>query len=157
MKLRTNYVSNSSSSSFIVNCDLTDKGIYCYALRPNQLASISETINGVQLDADRTWYLTESVTDCNYGTWIDAREGTDYYEYVDLALGGEPYDEEHFIEVADRVWLLRKDVPELSVAVDELSRPLSKWFAADTKFIPVLVDGGVMLYTDAEPQESDDE
>ena len=67
MKIRNNYVSNSSSSSFIITEDLTKYGINCIKLTSEQ----KDLINGWQdwgetivLDVDKDYYLTQFISDC---------------------------------------------------------------------------------------------
>ena len=70
MKVRLNYVSNSSSSSFVVLQDLSSKGINCLKLSKEQ----KELLNGfvpylgesaIIFDLDREVYLTQYISDCS--------------------------------------------------------------------------------------------
>ena len=49
MKIRTNYVSNSSSSSYIVPSNLTDKGVACIKLSKEQIDNLSKTLEQEEL------------------------------------------------------------------------------------------------------------
>lgn len=80
MKIRSGFVSNSSSSSFIVNRDLSEFGVNCVRLTPEMLATVlkyrdksdddssDDFINICKKQSDMQfdsgWYLTQFVSDC---------------------------------------------------------------------------------------------
>ena len=150
MKIRTNYVSNSSSSSYIVNADLTDYGITCVKLYPSQLVRVADTCGGgITLDPRKSWYITEAVTECKYDTWLYARENcleaTEDYVYCDFQLNGEPYDPDYFVEVEPNVWLCLSDASNDCVAVTELMSILIERFGPDTKLSLLTADDGSLI------------
>ena len=69
MKIRSNYVSNSSSSSFIVNKDLSNKGVSCLKLSDEQKKLINgTTIYGqdvIKLNLKKDYWLTQFISDCD--------------------------------------------------------------------------------------------
>lgn len=100
MKIRSNYVSNSSSSSFIVSQDLTDKGIACIKLSKEQLELINgfETINGkICFDLTKDFYLTQFISDCEDEKY-NIINNIEHVVYMSGSLGEEPYDEDYFNE-----------------------------------------------------------
>lgn len=150
MKIRKNYVSNSSSSSYVVNADLTDYGITCVKLHPRQLVQVADTCGGgTTLDPKKDWYITESITDCNYDIWLDARENclqaTEDYVYCDFQTNGEPYEPTYFVEVAPDVWMYLVDASDECVPVTELTSILVERFGPDTKLSLLAEDDGSLI------------
>ena len=95
MKVRLNYVSNSSSTSFLVSEDLTSKGTACIKLTRAQ----KELLNGslindkeerIGINLDKDLYLTEFVSDCDDEKW-DIVTRVERIPYESVALGGEQY------------------------------------------------------------------
>ena len=119
MKVRLNYVSNSSSTSFLVSEDLTSKGIACIKLTRAQ----KELLNGslindkeerIGINIDKDLYLTEFVSDCDDEKW-DIVTSVERIPYESGALGGEPYSEEYYNEYqidGDRSVYIRKEHDE---------------------------------------------
>lgn len=69
MKIRSNYVSNSSSSSFIVSEDLSSRGVACIKLSLEQKKLINGSIvNEKEFKLDnfnkKDYYLTQFISDC---------------------------------------------------------------------------------------------
>lgn len=97
MKIRKGYVSNSSSSSFLVTQDLTDKGVTCLKLSQVQKDRINGSIiydEKVWLDTTKDFYLTEFISD----GWEDKYkviEGVEHILYQEGDLGESPRCEEY--------------------------------------------------------------
>ena len=100
MKIRSNYVSNSSSSSYIVDKDLSDKGIACLKLTKAQ----KELLNGSKIydetivipDTDKDIYLTEFICECeNKYEYI---QKCNHIFYQEGELNGTPRDEDYYNE-----------------------------------------------------------
>ena len=119
MKIRNGYVSNSSSSSFLVSEDLTSKGIACLKLTRAQ----KELLNGaliqggetrIGVDVNKDLYLTEFVSDCDDRKW-DIVTSVEHMLYESGQICGEPYAEEYFNEYqidGDTSVYLRKEHDE---------------------------------------------
>lgn len=117
MKIRNGYVSNSSSSSFIVDFDTSDKGIACIKLSDEIIKCLQENLTDdenklLNLSGSKTWYLTEFVNDCdNKGYGLVSEKGIHYMD------GGfrEPYgDEDQYIvlknSMDDEFYLNKGDI-----------------------------------------------
>lgn len=99
MKIRKGFVSNSSSSSFIVAKDLTDKGVSCLKLSQAQ----KELINGsvlydekIWLDVNKDFYLTEFIGDDEEKN--EAINSVEHFMYQEGQLCGEPREESYYNE-----------------------------------------------------------
>lgn len=115
MKVRTNYVSNSSSSSFIVKKDLSNIGVDCMKLTEEQLDLLAgykkwedddEVFNP---EKNQEYYLTQYISDCS-DNWEKVKEMDGTFEYSNGGHGG-PYDEEMFNEYQnsfDSIWLRKE-------------------------------------------------
>lgn len=102
MKIRSNYVSNSSSSSFVVTKDLTNSGVSCLKLNEKQLELMkgyklwTEDKESFEPKENQDYYLTEYLSDCDK-RWEKLKEMKDAFEYSCGGHGG-PYDEDLFNE-----------------------------------------------------------
>lgn len=112
MKMRNGFVSNSSSSSFIVKKDLSDKGISCLKLTDEQLKLMDgykqweEDKETFHPEPGQDYYLTEFISDCDE-RWGEIRDMDGAFEYASGGHGG-PYDEEDYNEYSGEfasVWL----------------------------------------------------
>jgi hypothetical protein len=115
MKIRSNYVSNSSSSSFIVTKDLNDKGIACIKLNDKQIELLrgwkcwEDDDESFEPKENQEYYLTQYISGCEY-KWEELHEMSDAFEYSNGGHGG-PYDEEMFNEYQTKfesVWLRKE-------------------------------------------------
>ena len=102
MKIRSGFVSNSSSSSYIVDVDLTDIGIRCVQIDPKFVPIVQDYYNSawkmadeapLTMDPDKTWYITRPVLE--WGEAEDALVKLDVHGhiYTTHQLDGEPYDD----------------------------------------------------------------
>ena len=115
MKVRCGYVSNSSSSSFIVKEDVSKKGVSCIKLSEEQL----ELLDGYKMweddedvfhpEKNQDYYLTEYISDCD-DKYTDIKNDSGYsFEYSSGGHWG-PYDEDEFNEYSTgftSVWLYK--------------------------------------------------
>jgi hypothetical protein len=117
MKIRYGFVSNSSSSSFIVFNDksIIPQGIEYVKLNKKQKIKLIEEcfINSIDDDI----YLTEFISD-SCDAWNKLYECEDEViknvkEYHSGGHGG-PYDEERYDEIGENVWLYKGDSNENS-------------------------------------------
>lgn len=99
MKIRNNYVSNSSSSSFIVTEDISYLGINCLKLSEEQ----KELINGfdsfgdvIVLDMNKDYYLTQFISDCT--NLYDKLHEVEHIFYQEGQLSEEPRNEDYYNE-----------------------------------------------------------
>lgn len=112
MKIRTGFVSNSSSSSYIITS--SGKAGWYYSADELYLLSMEEKNLIDLIPSERkteTLYLTKHISDCDYVP-------SNTIEYADGGHGG-PYDEENYVEVKSDIWL-RKEHVVLASADDEL-------------------------------------
>ena len=101
MKIRTGFVSNSSSSSYVVNADLTSFGIRCLAIDPSRLRSVQRWLNAfklssepeVVLDPNTQWYVTRYITEYEPDGVYDALDKHTKFDYMTGQLDGTPYED----------------------------------------------------------------
>ena len=147
MKIRSNYVSNSSSSSFIITKDLTDKGICCLKLTTAQ----KERLNGskiydetISLDPNKDFWLTEFIYDGDDRKWDVIENGGEHIIYSEGQMCGEPYEESDFNEYqinGDISVYIRKEHDEIKqMKFTEFAKEFKKLYGSD---VEVLVE-----YTD---------
>ena len=138
MKVRTGFVSNSSSSSYIITQKGKDSWYYDHS--DLYLLSREEKMRIEQIPADRkteTLYLTKHVNDCD-----EIPKGT--IEYVDGGHGG-PYDEENYVEVKSHIWLRKEHVVTVATEDDELDFTVKDGVEVSTDdFWYDLTDGGYL-------------
>lgn len=114
MKIRTGFVSNSSSSSFLVPGDLSEHGIACFKLTEDQVKNIRERIEKSKhenfkreklsfFDSHKDIWVTKFINDGtpDYGRLDELCENI---EYFDGQLCEEPYDEDLFEILVDDGW-----------------------------------------------------
>ena len=117
MKIRSGFVSNSSSSSFIVTEDLSKKmGISCLELNSEQIELLTgyrmweDDVETFNPETGKKYYLTEFVSDSR-DEWGTIKHDIGYsFEYQSGGHWG-PYDEENYNEYpigGNSVWLRKE-------------------------------------------------
>jgi hypothetical protein len=106
MKVRSGFVSNSSSSSFLLIAE-PKKGFKCgynnVELTDEQKEKVR--LQGYDIPLDRDVYLTSHISDTSSGTVREEGEGIQsILEYRDGGHGG-PYGIEDYTEIAEDIWL----------------------------------------------------
>ena len=128
MKIRTNLVSNSSSSSFIVVGKEPSNVCFCQITDPVVLKKISKRIGVpsediLKLDVYLTEFLSDSL-DIFSDFCEDSEESPKKYDrvytYSDGECGGSPYWEEDYIEIDSRIYLFKEDSEDFYVSLGEL-------------------------------------
>jgi hypothetical protein len=152
MKIRSNYVSNSSSSSFIIEEDLSSEGINCLKLSQEQ----KELINGynsfgdiIKLDIEKDYYLTQFISDCAniYDKVIDIP----HIFYQEGQLSEEPrmedfYNEYQIGEFSESVYILKEhDVPK-QMSLNKFYREHKKTELAQDFIVKYESDGIKLIY-----------
>lgn len=125
MKIRSSYVSNSSSSSFIVKKDLSDMGISCIKLNAEQLKRMDGMKdwddNVFIYDENKEYWLTELISD-GYDDKYDIAKENMVFHY-DEGGHGEPYAEEYYNEYDTgfkSVWLRKEHDNAKEMTLDKL-------------------------------------
>ena len=107
MKIRNGFVSNSSSSSFIVlnENDIPRNVSYAKITDPELIEKIKERAD-MKKDCDEL-FLTQFVSDCLVE--FDELYDNGAIEYCDGSHIG-PYDNRDFIEIDLDVWVIKEDI-----------------------------------------------
>ena len=109
-----NYVSNSSSSSFIVTKDLTLKGINCLKLSEEQKKLIDGYKNydeQISINPEQDYWLTQFISDCS--SLYDNIHDVNHVYYQEGQLNETPrnedfYNEYQISEFGESVFLLKQ-------------------------------------------------
>lgn len=152
MKIRSNYVSNSSSSSFIVTKDLTNEGIACLKLTQAQ----KEKINGstiydktIGLDLNKDFWLTQFISDCN-DRKFDIIESVEHILYSEGDLGEEcrndTYYNEYQIDGDTSVYILKEHDEIKQIKFKEFVKNFKEQFGKDADvLVEYTEDGKIVL------------
>ena len=150
MLIRGGWVSNSSSSSFIVNADLKDLGINCWKIPRSWYKAFEDEAhaempdkNKIHLDLEKDYWLTSFLefyddNDDRYRKFQEHEVGI----FLDGQMGGEPYDEDLFEEVwKDKygdhsVWVPKDLVAKCGapMTADEVAAKLTNKFGEKARF-----------------------
>lgn len=146
MKVRSGFVSNSSSSSFIVVGMAPSNVGFAKITEENVIKKIASRIE-VPFDEikNKDIYLTEFVADCEdkYGDFIQDEAVPSKYESYHYSEGNcypSPYDEDSYIEIEDNVFLFKSDSEDFQVYLNDLCASLSYLIVRDSKEIPENLD-----------------
>lgn len=98
MKFRAGFVSNSSSSSYVICADLTDAGIRCIPIKSTRLQAVQDWINACgfescTLDPEKQWYVTRFITEYESDAVYQALDQYEKHEYCGGQTDGTPYDD----------------------------------------------------------------
>lgn len=151
MKIRTNYVSNSSSSSYIVARDLTSEGIACVKLNATAVDKIRTSCwyEGLQtLNTFSEYWLTRPIKEYEPDNVQDLINSVDKVIYCDHQMSGYPYDEEGFFGFAvgdDTVYMQLNHVSGLVVSRKQLCKILKEKYSKNQKFILNISNNSVTL------------
>lgn len=152
MKIRSNYVSNSSSSSFIVTKDLTNEGIACLKLTQAQ----KEKINGstiydktIGLDLNKDFWLTQFISDCN-DRKFDIIESAEHILYSEGDLGEECRDDTYYneyqIDGDISVYILKEHDEIKQIKFKEFVKNFKEQFGKDADvLVEYTKDGKIVL------------
>lgn len=130
MKLRLSYVSNSSSSSYVICRDMTSEGVSCFKLEKSMYPAVAKSL-GVSLSESKDWYVTRFLTyeDDSNGNYDKLISG-EHYIYMDGEMSGNPYmtdDGEYAgVEVTPGIWMYNTDIGDKVVTRSELLKLLPK-------------------------------
>lgn len=151
MKIRTKYVSNSSSSSYIVCRDLTSEGIACVKLDATTVDKIRTSCLYEDLQKLNTfseYWLTRPIKEYETDAIQDLINSVDRAFYCDHQMSGYPYDEEYFFGFSvgdDTVYMQLDHVSGLVVSRKQLCKILKEKYSKDQKFILNISNNSVTL------------
>ena len=154
MKIRNGFVSNSSSSSYIVCEDLTSIGLRCFRIPAKHLDAVSHWLivsrifedPVTELDPNKEWYVTRFVTEYERDETIyDKLKEIGAVAYCNGQMDGVPYDwcddDPYTVCVAqgddeyDSVYMRREHTDACEMTVDELPEYLRSKYPEATKFV----------------------
>lgn len=129
MKNRKSFVSNSSSTSFIVfDKNIIPEGVGYTNLNPIQKDKLIK--EGYNININEDVFLTEYVGDSFYESFYENDEvKNDVIEYHEGGHG-YPYDEDVYDEIAENIWL-RKTDEEIEKIIEDSVCPSCESDAVD--------------------------
>ena len=150
MKIRIKYVSNSSSSSFIIKEDLRNQGINCIKLTEEQKRLINGYKNWdqeINLDLDKEYWLTQFISDC-YEKYDIVTE-KEHIFYQEGQLNETPRNEDFYNEYQGgefdtSVYLLKKHDESKQMSLNEFVKEYKKTDLPQ-EFIVKYEDDGIKL------------
>ena len=132
MKVRTNYVSNSSSCSWIVRKDLSEFGIGCIKLTIEQLNLIKGypdwDNNMFDFDENKEYWLTEFISDCYEHKYEIAKDNSVFH--YDGGGHHGPYDEdcynEYILDDGSSVWIRKEHDVAKEMTINKFANSIKK-------------------------------
>lgn len=152
MKIRTSYVSNSSSSSFIVCKDLSDKGISCLKLNDEQKKLINGTSvydEVIKLDLSKDFWLTQFIGGCDDKYDIIAE--IDHILYQEGQLNETPRNEDFYNEYqngsfGESVYILKRHDTAKQMNISKFAREHKKMDLPQDFLVKYEEDGIKLIY-----------
>lgn len=164
MKIRNGFVSNSSSSSYIVCEDLTSMGLRCFRIPAKHLDAVSHWLivsrifddPVTELDPNKEWYVTRFVTEYERDETIyDKLKEIGAVAYCDGQMNGLPYDwcdddpytvcVDHGDNEYDSVYMRREHTDACEKMTQELVEYLKSKYPDATRFMVVPRESGEMI------------
>ena len=112
MKKRNGFVSNSSSSSFVIanNEEPTNVNFHYYELTGEMLERCQKEFDSHEIEVtDKTrFFLTQYLYDDN--ECYEELEEYPHFHFQAGAMSEEPYDENHYVELQEKIWLPMENV-----------------------------------------------
>lgn len=152
MKIRSNYVSNSSSSSFIVTKDLSDLGISCLKLTRAQKEKINGSVcydEKVIIYPDKDYWITEFINDGDDRKWDIIEKGGEHIIYSEGQMCGEPYDDRFYNEYpidGDVSVFIRKEHDEAKqMSFNKFAKKFKENFGSSEVLVEYTNDNKIIL------------
>ena len=152
MKIRSNYVSNSSSSSYIVDVDLNSKGINCIKLSRDQIYLIDGyDIYGyvINLDEGKEYYLTQFINDSS--KLYEKLDGINKIFYQEGSLNEEPRTEKYYNKYSCKtnyscVYLLKEHDTAKEMTINQFAKEYKKTGLSEKFLVKYEEDGIKLIY-----------
>ena len=152
MKYRNLFVSNSSSSSFIVSEDVSEYGICCMELSKEQIELIEgyPSLDGeihFNLQSGKKYYLTQFLADCN--SRYDKIKELEHVFYNEGELNEEPRCEEYYNEYKtgwNSVYLLKEHDVAKQMSFNKFINEYRKSYLPREVIVKYENDGVKLIY-----------
>lgn len=141
MKIRTKYISNSSSSSYIVPRDLTAQGVACIKLSTasaDKFKASSVCADTHVYDSFSELWLTRPIKEYESDEVYALMDSIQKEEYCCFQMDGTPYDESYFFGYkvgCDIVYMHIQHITDELMTRTQLCRFIKNKFCKDQKFI----------------------
>lgn len=153
MKIRSNYVSNSSSSSHIVNKDLSSLGIACLKLTLEQKkllngSKLNDTVINLPNLEYTDYYLTQFIYDCPNEVYEELKKA-EIISYIGGEMSEEPYEDSlvNSYHIGDKlVYLLKEHDTERQVKFNTFIKEFKATKGNIRVFVKYTKDGVILTY-----------